>query len=255
MKTILAIVSAIALSITSVHAAYIGGVEFGAGQVTITGNVFFNTTPIDPQVAIPDQNLISQGIGQVTEIRGAEGVLWSAATASKEFNFLFDNIKLDSIVGPFLTDTFLYGNILGDVSFYSNTIGTFAPTGVFATDTASIILGDLLLGGVGHAVNDYTVTGSTDADSNAGTGQLDILTGLAYAVIVQDTLARTDGSLADMTFNFSADDTNTNGYVWGGSADFSTTTVAEPSIAMLMGAGMLGMGFVSTRRRKDEKSI
>ena len=237
MKKVLAAFAAMLLSF-SINASTI---EFGEGLILQTGSVFFNTVG-DAETSTEESPVVSQGVGQITAIYEGSNTIWSSGTNGVEYNFVFDNIILAAVDGPNIFGSISYGDIFGEVTFFSNSIGTFSPTGDFYADSALIDNGNPVLYGIGHPVNGFTVVGSADDDSNGGQGQLSILGGSYFDLIVQDQLIRTDGSFADMTFNFSADNIQTAGYDWSGSADFATVSqVPLPGSVFLFGSGLLGL--------------
>jgi hypothetical protein len=240
MKKIIALVAAGLMSM-SANATLIEGIEFGEGLVLQTGSVFFNTeTPPIEGVSLVE------GIGQINAIYQGSDIIWQTGDNGKEYNFVFYDLLLDTISTPDIFGSVSYGDVDGYVNFYSNDVGTFSATGDYATDSANIAINDALIEAMGHNVvvgqNAWSVVGQADDDSNAGTGQLQVLGGLAYDLIVQDQLIRTDGSFVDMTFNYSTDILLTNGYDWSGSVDMATVTrVPEPTGLALMGLGLLGL--------------
>jgi hypothetical protein len=228
------------------NATMINGVEYGEGLTLQTGSVFFNTGTIGQ-----DDPVMSEGIGQILGIYSGQDLIWQHGDNGVEYNMVFDSIELTAFDGPNIFGSVSYGDIGGNVLFFSNEIGTFNPSGDFQTDASNIAdNGTLNLAATGHEVFGYTVTGSADDDSNGGQGQLDVMGGEAFDLIIQDSLVRLDQTFADMTFNFSADNLQTAGYMWSGSVDLAVTTVevSEPPTGLLLSLGLGMIGFLTGGR-------
>lgn len=259
MKKLVSLLAGLLLT-ASVTATEINGVEYGNGLILQTGTVFFNTIG-DITTHTPEDPVISQGIGQINSIYQNGILIWENGDNGVEYNMIFDNITLAAFDGPNIFGQISYGDILGTFGFYSSPLGTFQATGDFVADSLAITSVSVLnLFGEGHPVFDLTIVGAADDDSNGGQGQLNILGGDAFDVVIQDTLIRSDESFADVTFNYSSDIINTAGYDWSGSVDLKmvTQTVDEPSLAWLFGfgLGMIGLtrprGFKHMRRTSVE---
>ena len=215
-------------------------ITVGSGDISMISNVFFDTDV--PAVTIDGPVNIQQGVGSVQQIIDSSGTVWDAGSAGSELNFFFTGLILDNFQSTPIVNVF--ANVLGSVSFWENDLGTFQATGNFGQDAVNIGSGTNLLNATGHPVdpNGWTVTGSSNTTGIGGNGNLDLINGPLIDNFVQDTISLSDASLADMSFNFSGDKLNTNGYNWSGSADFATvSTVPLPGAIWLFGIGLVSL--------------
>lgn len=201
------------------------------GAYQITGNSFvdndYNQGPGDTRGA--------RGIAEVIQITNGATIVWDRTTATQEYNLVFDGYEIVS-TGVFGT-TRNFESIAGFVGIYDNALGTFAATGDFTLDTASITSGIdyLLLGGHGSAFGSINAVAGTDVSFQAN-GLLDVLGGTEGAFFDNDLLA--DGS--DLSFQLSADNIDTQGYSFSGSSDLGGT-IPEPGSMALLGLGLIGL--------------
>ena len=232
------------------NAATINGVSFNPGDMLQTGAIWFNSRVGQDGI---------EGVGQIDIIRDGSGnTVWSNGDNGVELNFYFDGLsRVANQPTPFGN---AYGDSGGSYHFVTQAAGTFNVTGDFAVDSALIAAGASWLVADGHGV-DHSITGgdiwsltgliTPDGTANSGLGWVDLIGGAAAGEFEQDWFTTLDGSFADLTFNFSADNTTTSGYDFSGSVNVSAliTPIPEPFSAALMGLGLLGMAGASRLRK------
>ncbi len=144
----------------------------------------------------------------------------------------------------------------GFVNFYEVAANTFQITGDYAADTAGILAGELLLGGVGHTdVNGNTAIGSVTANTYASTGSLDFIDGALLSSFNNNSVTFQG---ADALFNLSG--SRSVLYPFQGSSDATTIEVKPievsqvpiPAASWLFGSALLGITGLTAAQKKKE---
>ncbi|WP_102797887.1 PEP-CTERM sorting domain-containing protein [Bowmanella denitrificans] len=105
----------------------------------------------------------------------------------------------------------------------------------------------------GHETSGISFTGTANGDgfgnflSLGGSGFFDVVGGLAAANLDTNTIARPDGTFADLRF-FSSFTINVGQTSSDGSANFSGSSIPEPGTLAVFALGVLGLSFASRRK-------
>lgn len=236
MKLVTSFLTVLLLSFTmSAQAAFI----FGNDTVKFTGDAYIDTTT---------NPLETFGIGRVSTITEGSNVVWSSGDSGQYLNFLFGGYT--PVVTP-VAPIFNFQATGGYVNFYiNNAASTFNTLQSFALTSANIMLGDLFLSTIAHG----DTVGIGTPTSYSANGFLDVVGGLFAAQL--DTNSRptfTLNDFADLSFGLVGSN-NQNPlvnsqytYITSADAQGASQTVSEPGILLLMGLGLIGMGFAGRK--------
>jgi hypothetical protein len=245
------------------HATTIDGITFGAGANLKTSAIW------EDAVETPGDTL--SGIGIVTAIVGGAcgGLCWSNGDNGRELTFQFTyTLEKITALDADTAEAWFSGGV---VTFWSDSAEdfTFGLGGSKAIDIASATGGDEWLNLVGAPTGTVCAGGECfSADGTAinlisqfdfagdlgavlegdGAGFLDVLlAGLGSANAFFDTNTQPSGQDIRLTSDFSK--AEVGNFDINGSATLIVNAIPEPGTLALVGAGLLGFGWLRRRRK------
>jgi len=241
MRIKVLLVSTLALVMMSQTTMAASSLSLTAGDYVISGSIFVDN---DSQ----NDGTFSQaaGIGNVTEIRHADGTLVFDNSLA-ELSLRFSGFTRTALA-PGLGGTIQFTSSGGLVEFFDNTLGTFQATGDFLADGLAMENNPatLILQGFADAFGNVAVGQFSDT-SYASNGFLEVIGGSLASLFDTDAIDLGPAGLADMTFNISGDNMSTANYDFSGSADLAVTTIPEPAGLLLVAMGLAVAGFSNKR--------
>ncbi len=239
----------------------------GTNWTAVTANPYFGTTGqsfVNGVAKTPDGNEDSFGIMRVNSIIGGGSTIFDRSTAAYEltvFYYGFDDVYLDGTLSS--ATIFSQGGRIVVYRDYSKNYDPANPLnpgtgrynitpGVgdgFTTITDGELVLDLsarLVVDPGTGVN-YTMNNTFNFVSQGGGGQ--ILLDVVGGSWAQDWDTNTQDYGTDMKLTFTSfANSGYNGWVVNGVASGPGNVVPEPASMVMMGLGMLGLGFVRRKR-------
>jgi len=239
LTAVASILLGLALSVSTANATPFNLLQ---GDFQITGNAYidndYNQAPGDTRGA--------RGIAEVLQVTNGSTIVWDRTTASTEYNLIFQDYEVIN-TGVFAS-TRLFESMLGSVNILENPLGTFSAAGLFAVDSANIASNSLStilsLTGNGNTFGSITAVNGVDVAFLA-TGLLDVIGGSDASFFDNNNLANG----ADLSFQLSGDNIDTNGYTFSGSSDIGGTVPSPAPLALI------GLGLVAMRRAVKSKQV
>jgi len=212
---------------------------FGNDTFKFTGDTYIDTSGAN-----------TQGIGRVSTITQGSSVIWSSGDDGQYLNFTFGDFA--PVVAP-VAPVFNYVATGGYVNFYTTSIANlFNTSNTVASAMTAITTGDLFLSTV--AVGNTVGIGTPVTYS--ASGFLDVVSGpFAAQLNTNSRPTFVPGVFADLSFGLvGANNQNrlvSNDYEYISSADAqgaSIVPIPEPASLMLLGIGIIAVGFNVNRR-------
>ena len=190
------------------------------------------------------------GIGRVSTITQGSYVVWTSGQDGQYLNFVFGGFA--PVVAP-VSPVFNYVATGGFVDFYSTASATaFDALASFATASASITSGDLFLStlAVGNTIGIAVPT------AYSANGFLNVVGGLFGPQLDTNSRATFNvGEFADLSFGLTGAARQANQlvnsqytYISSVNALGASVAVPEPGMLMMLGLGLLSMGFVTRKQ-------
>ncbi|MBW4089520.1 MAG: PEP-CTERM sorting domain-containing protein [Proteobacteria bacterium] len=189
---------------------------------------------------------------------------WSNGQNGVMLAFVFSGYTVSSVVAPTANTTGSVDFTGGTVNFYTLAAGTNLQTGTEAGDIAAITSGTLWLStsAAVEGPNGTTLSATLPAGDSAsnivnaasGLGYLDATGGPAGSIYHTGTFTNPYdvGGVSDMSFtsDFSNAPSGSD-FPISGSATLKANTVPEPGAAAILASGVVLLGFVGMRRRRQ----
>ena len=217
--------------------------SFGNDTFKFTGDAYIDGT------SSPTETF---GIGRVSTITQGSNIIWASGQEGKYLNFVFGGYTPLIAPAPPLSNFAATGGFVD--FYYSNSASTFDTLSNFSVASAAITSGELFLSTV--AVG--STIGVATPVSYSANGFLDVVGGLFASQLNTNNRATfLSGVFSDLSIGLvGANNTNplvNSQYSYISSVDAQgasiiPTKIPEPGMLMMLGLGLLAMGFVTRKQ-------